>query len=251
MDLTGAGLLVDRSASIANLYAETMDWSKTKEYWHEQRLADRGSRHSAQKIFNIIKGRFQAAGDTLPTIPQLANLYGDCETDRDKAQLTYLYLVHADPLVRFTVHEVLRNQGIEISEWKLDNHRLLKYLQSFRFDNGSSLEYAESTLERWVQGFRSVLFEIGVRNSQYGNEGAPPSLNRIPLLVSAGYSWKEQEEEWQKHPVGWMYLFQPKHHWDQLFDRLSEEPGWTTRQVRNQLFLRPDDDPFTVGGDDG
>lgn len=249
MDLTEAGLLVERTEAIADIYAETLDWSKTKELWHDQRLADRGSRHSAQKIFRVIRSRFQAAGDSLPTIPQLANLYNTCVKARDKAQLTYLYLVHADPLVRFTLHELLRDQGLEVSEWMMDNDLLIKYLEAFRFDDGDSLEYANSTLKRWTQGFRSVLHDVGVRDSPYSNKGHPPGLDRIPLLVTAGYSWKEQEEQWQEHPIGWMYLFQPRHHWDQLFDRLGEDANWTTRHVRNQLLLRPADNPFDVEGD--
>lgn len=249
MDLTEAGLLVDRAETIADIYADTLDWSKTKEAWHDRRLADRGSRHSAQKIFRVIQSRFQAAGDSLPTIPQLADLYKICGKERDKAQLTYLYLVNADPLVRFVLHELLRDQDFETSEWLLDYDRLMSYLDAFRFADGGDLEYAESTLERWAQGFRSVLHDIGVRDSPQSNKGHSPNLGQVPFNVAAGYSWKEQNDHWQEQPIGWMYLFQPRHQWDNLFDRLSHESNWTTRQVRNRIQLRPDDELFYLGGE--
>lgn len=248
MGLTEAGLLVDRAETLANIYAETLDWSETKKEWHDRRVADRASRHSAQKIFRVLRSRFQAAGDSLPSIPQLADLYGACEKERDKAQLTYLYLVHADPLVRYTLLELLRSQGLETSEWMLDYDRLNSYLESFKFEDGSGLRYADSTLERWVQGFRSVVHDIGVRDSQLSDRGHAPGLGRIPFLVAAGYSWKEEGENWQERPIGWMYLFQPRHFWNQLFDRLGKEGNWTTRHFRNQLLLRPIGNPFDLDG---
>lgn len=251
MDLTEAGLLVDRAEAIADLYEDTLDWTKTKEAWHEHRLADRGSRHSAQKIFRALRKRFQAAGDTLPTIPQLARMYEACSKQRDKAQLTYLYLVNADPLVRYVLHELLRDQGLQASEWSLHYDHLTRYLDAFRTKEGAPLDYAGSTLERWAQGFRSVLHDIGVRDSPQSNMGHPPQLGRVPLLVTAGFSWQEQAEDWQSLPLGWAYLFQPRHHWDKLFERLAQEPPWTTRHVRNELLVRPKDDPFEIEGGQG
>lgn len=246
MNLTEAGLLVERSQLISEVYAETLDWGKTKEVWHERRLADRGSRHSSQKIFRILRSRFQAAGDTLPSMPQLSNIYSLCSTERDKAQTTYLFLLNADALIQYTLHELFLDQGTDKAEWDLSRPVILGYLDDFKYKDGSSLDYAGSTKKRWAKGFRSIMKEINVRDSSQSNSGKPPNLGRIPLAVSAGYAWKELGEQWQGCPIGWIYLFQPKNDWEYLFKRLLEEEKWKGREVRNQLHFRPEGDPFEL-----
>ena len=240
VDLTEAGLLVQRTEAIAQLYAKHLDWSVAKEEWHTHRVSGRGSRHSAQKVFRVIRGRLQAPGNVLPNVPQLSRILKACYHERSKAQIIYLYLLEADGLVRFLLSEILDQKGDGLA-WNLSPDRLAGMLERFRYPDGDPLQYAESTLHRWVQGLRSVFREIGVLESPRDREGTTPMLEDVPLLVSAGYSWKKQKEGWQRHPIGWTYLFQSSHHQRSLLERLASNPGWTMRQQRDRTMLVPTD----------
>lgn len=244
-DLTGAGLLVERVELIARLYSEHQSWADAREVWHEQRVSERGSRSSAQKIFRILRRRLQTGASHLPSVVRLAELFDTCQGQRAKAQLVYLYLVEADALVRYVLHELLRESGREVSEWDLNSTRLMGILDRFEDVDGQPLRYAESTRKRWVEGIRSVLHQIGVRKRPYGDEGGVPTLDQEVLLVAAGYSWSKQGDDWQSNPVGLRYLFQPDHHLKTLFDRVNAEPTWETRNFQNRVTLHPAEEPFS------
>ena len=244
-DLTGAGLLVERVELIARLYGEHQSWADAREVWHEQRVSERGSRSSAQKIFRILRRRLQTGASHLPSVVRLAELFNACRGQRAKAQLGYLYLLEADALVRYVLHELIRGSGLEASEWDLNSTRLMGILNRFEDAEGQPLRYAESTRKRWVEGIRSVLHEIGVRKSPYGDEGVVPTLDREVLLVAAGYSWSKQGDDWQANPVGFRYLFQPAHHLETLFDRVNAESTWGMRNFKNHVTLHPAEEPFS------
>ncbi|WP_168210677.1 BrxA family protein [Persicimonas caeni] len=244
-DLTGAGLLVDRVELIARLYKEHQSWAEVREIWHSQRISERGSRGSAQKIFRILRRRLQTGASHLPSVPQLAEILDACRGERAKAQLVYLYLVEADSLVKYVLHEILRDSKPDANQWDLSSDRLMRILDEFRDADGEPLRYATSTRKRLVEGIRSVLHEIGVRKRPYDDEGVVPTLDREVLLVAAGYSWSKEGDRWQSSPVGLLYLFQPVHHLDTLFDRVNADPTWSTRNFQNQVMLHPEDDPFS------
>jgi hypothetical protein len=246
MALTTAGLLPDQMEELVHLYAEELSWNAAAERWHEARSAGRGSRESAQKILKLIRERLNAADDSLPTLRQLDRLLEAESSTTARAQVLYLYLVQADDLVRFVVHALFRDQGWDRPQWDLSKPTVRNYLSGFRYEDGSQLEYADSTLGRWAEGFRSVLREIGVRRSKYGDEGEAPALRDTPLAVAAGHSWHRAGEGWEEAPIGWLYLFQPKDGWRSLRDRLLDLPGWERTQSPRGRTLRPVIDPFSV-----
>jgi hypothetical protein len=237
--LTEAGLLPKRTETAVRLYAETRSWTEVKQQWHEERVHGRGSRGSAQKILRLIQRRLQAGGSTLPSTTDLHALVEECPTTRAKAQLFYFYLVEEDPLVQFVLHHLLRNQGTDREEWQLDTSTIAEYLESFRYEGGSALDYADSTLHRWAQGFRSVLRDIGVIEGKYDEVGRAPSLDFPPVHVGAFYSWNKEGEEWPRRPIGWYYLFQSPARQDALLDRLQASDRWESARVRSQTVLRP------------
>lgn len=243
-DLTTAGLLADRVEAITRLYAEHESWAEVRDVWHSERISERGSRGSAQKIFRILRRRLQAGASHLPSVPRLAEILDVCRGEKPVAQIAYLYLIEADPLVRYVVHELIRQSDRSATEWNLESDRLLQIVASFRDADGAPLQYAASTLERFVQGVRSVLHQIGVRKRPYDDEGVVPTLDREVLLVAAGYSWSKMGDGWQSNPVGLRYLFQPIHHMETLFDRVHAEPAWQTRNFQNRVILHPVDEPF-------
>lgn len=244
MALTTAGLLPKQSHELVRLYAEDLSWEAAGERWHAERRAGRGSRESAQKILHLIRERLNSAGRSLPMLKQLAEILETETSATARAQVLYLYLVEADGLVRFTLHEILRDQGLGRSSWDLSKDRIQSYLRSFRYRDKSQLEYADSTLDRWAEGFRSVLRKIGVREDKYTDQGATPSLNDVPLAVASGYSWYRADDNWEQRPLGWMYLFQPESDWSSLRDRLRDFPIWKESRTPRGNFLRPAGDPF-------
>lgn len=244
--LTTAGLLPRQTEELVRLYAEELSWDGAAERWHEERRASRGSRESAQKILHLIRERLNAADESLPSLRRLADLL-DLETsNRGRSQVLYLYLVEADALVRYVLHALLCDQGLDRPHWDLSKSAIRRYLSAFRYEDGAGLEYADSTLDRWAKGFRSVLYEIGVRESKYANEGVTPLLQKTPLAVSAGFSWHCVGSGWKRAPIGWMYLFQAKDAWPSLRDRLRELPGWEQTQSPRGSALRPVSDPFSA-----
>jgi len=226
------------------LYAEDLSWNAAGERWHAERRAGRGSRESAQKILHLIRQRLNAAGGSLPSLRQLVRILETESSGTARAQVLYLYLIEADGLVQFALHGILREQGLDRSSWELSNDRIRGYLDAFRYRDGSPLEYADSTLNRWIRGFRSVLLDINVREGKYSDRGDTPSLNDGPLAVSSGYSWHQEHDGWEQLPLGWMYLFQPEPDWSSLRARLREFPGWEESRTPRGNYLRPTGDPF-------
>lgn len=244
MALTTAGLLPKQTHELVSLYAEDLSWESAAERWHAERRAGRGSRESAQKILHLIRERLNAAGRSLPTLKRLAEILETETSATARAQVLYLYLVEADGLVRFTLHEILGDQGLDGASWDFSKGRIRSYLSSFRYRDASRLEYADSTLDRWAEGFRSVLRKIGVRESKYADRGGTPSLNDVPLAVASGYSWHRADDDWEQRPLGWMYLFQPESDWSSLRDRLRDFPAWEESRTPRGNYLRPAGDPF-------
>ena len=184
MTLTSAGLMVERTEILAKLYSEHLTWENVKEIWHDKRLGGRGSRESSQKIFSIIKRRLQSGASSLPPIIKLADLLEECQSKQDKAQILFLYLIEFDVLVKYIIHELYNKYGDKPSEWDLNKSKLVKLIKKYKYSDGSSLEYSDSTIKRWVRGFRSLLYEIGFRETKYTNAANPPIINNIPLSIA-------------------------------------------------------------------
>lgn len=246
MSLTEAGLLPDRVEVIARLYTEHHNWATVKEKWHEERMHERGSRGSAQKIFRILKRRLQSGGKQLPSLSELQSLVQKCPTQQAKAQLFYFYLIREDNLFRFVLHEILRQQGIERSEWHLTTDEIVSILDRFEHDDGAGLQYAESTLHRWGQGFRSVLRDIGVLKGPYDENGVVPSVDVPPAHLGALYSWNEEGKDWVEHPIGWVYLFQPPAHQETLLGTIRSSERWTASRLRDETVIAPTDEKKEV-----
>jgi hypothetical protein len=239
VSLTEAGLLPGRVKKIVELYVEHHSWAAVKERWHQDRVHDRGSRGSAQKIYRILKRRLQAGGAVLPSISTLHHLVEECPTARAKAQLFYFYLIRDDNLFRAVLHEVLRHQGLDRDEWSLSTDHIASVLSGYEHVNGEGLGYADSTLRRWAQGFRSVLRDIGVLDGLYDDHGTVPAVDGPPAHLSALYSWEKEGRKWTERPVGWFYLFQPPTHQDLLLDRLQSTSRWTATKLRDERVVEP------------
>src|SRR6056297_3380311 len=89
MDLTMCGLLVERAEQLANLYAEKGNWNDVKEVWFDERLSNRSTRDSSQKIYRVLTSRFKNAPTALPNPSVLPQVFDQCDTSRDKAQILY------------------------------------------------------------------------------------------------------------------------------------------------------------------
>ncbi len=183
MDLTMCGLLIERAEELARLYAEHGNWNDVKEVWFDERLSNRSTRGSSQKIYRILTSRFKNAPASLPNPSDLPSVFEKCRTTQDKAQILHLYLVADDLLVQYVVHEyVARLTEGHTKPLDFSNETLIEILSELEYSDGDSFEYADSTTERWCIGFRSVMRKIGVLESQQSVVGEPPSLGDIPLL---------------------------------------------------------------------
>jgi hypothetical protein len=252
MDLTMCGLLPDRAEEIARLYREHGNWNQVKEIWFEERRANRSTKGSSQKIYRVLSSRFKNAPATLPNPSDLPAVLDTCSSSRDKSQVLYLYLVADDALVRYAIHESARRLVGDFPEpLDFSNETLTSVLNQFEYTDETPFDYADSTTERWCEGLRSVMREIGVLENQQTVVGNPPSLGETPLLVAMGYSYEEGDEEWFESPTGLQYLFQPSARWEELYNRAAETEAWEFVELHGSLQLRPTDEPYssiTSGG---
>ena len=252
MDLTMCGLLVERAEELAQLYADHGNWNDVKEIWFDERLSNRSTRGSSQKIYRVLTSRFKNAPTALPNPSALPSVFDECRTSQDKAQILYLYLVADDSLVRYVVHEYVgRFANGETEPLNFSNETLGQILDQLEYSDGTEFDYADSTTERWCEGFRSVMREIGVLEGQQSTLGEPPSLGDAPLLVSMDYSFGVDNEEWITAPRGLLYLLQPESRWEELFDRAASTDAWEYLEVHGELALRPTDEPYSWVHDGG
>ena len=252
MDLTMCGLLVERAEELAQLYADHGNWNDVKEIWFDERLSNRSTRGSSQKIYRVLTSRFKNAPTALPNPSALPSVFDECRTSQDKAQILYLYLVADDSLVRYVVHEYVgRFANDETEPLNFSNETLGQILDRLEYSDGTEFDYADSTTERWCEGFRSVMREIGVLEGQQSTLGEPPSLGDAPLLVSMDYSFGVDDEEWITAPRGLLYLLQPESRWEELFDRAASTDAWEYLELHGELDLRPTDKPYSWVQDGG
>ncbi|GGJ17143.1 hypothetical protein GCM10008995_28780 [Halobellus salinus] len=246
MDLTMCGLLPERAEEIARLYREHGNWNQVKEIWFEERRANRSTKGSSQKIYRVLSSRFKNAPATLPNPSDLPAVLDTCSSSRDKAQVLYLYLVADDALVRYAVHEYARRLAEDFPDpLDFSNDTLTSVLNQFEYTDETPFDYADSTKERWCEGLRSVMREIGVLENQQMVVGNPPSIGDTPLLVAMGYSYEEGDEEWFESPAGLQYLFQPSARWEELYNRAAETEAWEFVELHGSLQLRPTDEPYS------
>ncbi len=252
MDLTMCGLLVERAEELAQLYADQGNWNDVKETWFNERLSNRSTRDSSQKIYRVLTSRFKNAPTALPNPSTLPTILSDCNTKRDKSQILYLYLIADDPLVRYTVHEYAARVDLGTPDaLDFSNETLVEILSQLEYSDGSSFNYADSTTERWCEGFRSVMREIGVLDGQQAVVGESPSIGRIPLLVAMAYSYDAEDDDWLTAPRGLLYLFQPESRWEELFDRAANTDAWEYLELHGDLNLRPTEEPYSWVGNGG
>lgn len=253
MGLTQCGLLPDRTEKLAKLYNEQGNWNDVKDVWFEERISNRSTRSSSQKIFSVLSSRLKNASASLPKPRTLPKILNSCVTATDKAQVVYFYLVSNDALFGYTVHQYVsrlvngRQKPLDFSD-----ETLKEILYSLEFTDGTTFDYADSTTQRWCEGYRSVMREIGVLESQQTTSGSPPSVGDIPLLVSMGYSYESSNDDWVDAPRGLLYLFQPESRWDELFDRAASTDAWEFIELHGDLRLQPTDDTYAwaESGDD-
>jgi len=84
------------------------NWNDVKERWFDERLSNRSTRGSSQKIYRVLTSRFKTLPHGPPNPSVLPTIFDECQTTRDKAQILYLYLVADDSLVRYVVHEYMK-----------------------------------------------------------------------------------------------------------------------------------------------
>lgn len=245
MNLTMCGLLVEKAEEMAELYATHRDWTTVEDRWFEERRDGRSTRGSSRKVYRVLSSRFKTADRSLPAISRLPSVLDRCEGARDKAQVLYFYLVEDDPLVKFVTHEYVRRlqeRGVDGLDFEQGVVEAL--LDEFHYADGERFDYAESTTARWGEGFRSVMREIDVLETQQALHGQVPNVGETPLLVASGYSWENAGKEWLSRPLGWRYLYQPEQYWDSLAERLGNHPSWEASGIHGELRLQPVDDTY-------
>lgn len=252
MGLTSCGLLPERAEELVRLYREHGTWNEVREVWFDERRANRSTKGSSQKIYQGLTSRFKNAPAALPNPRDLPVVLGACSTPQDKAQVLYPYLVADDSLVRYLVHEYTQRFSVESSrEIDFSNETIMTVLDQFQYADGAVLGYADSTTERWCEGFRSVMRKVGVLESQQTFAGKPPSIGKIPLLVAMGYSYEAGAQNWFESPTGLQYLFQPNERWEELYDRAAATDAWEFIELHGSLQLRPTEEPYSWVSQEG
>lgn len=254
MDLTMCGLLSERAEEIAQLYRDHGTWNEVKDVWFGERRSNRSTRGSSQKIYRVLSSRFKNAPTSLPNPSSLPALFERCSTTREKAQILFLYLVSDDMLVRYTVHEyVQRLQEGRPDALDFADETLIDVLSRLEYSDGTRFDYAESTTQRWCEGFRSVMRDIGVLEDQQAVSGSVPTLDDRALLVGLGHSYEKRDDTWIGSPIGLQYLFQPETRWEELYDRAVQTGAWEFVELQGSRKLQPTDETYAwidTGGDD-
>jgi hypothetical protein len=162
-------------------------------------------------------------------------------------------LVADDALVRYAVHEYSRRLAEGVPEpLDFSDEILVSVLSQFEYRDETSFDYADSTTQRWCEGLRSVMREIGVLESQQTVVGDPPALGDTPLLVATGFSYKKSGEEWFESPTGLQYLLQPSDRWEEFYSRVAETGFWEFVDLYGSLRLQPTDQPYSsITGEGG
>mgnify|MGYP006276090295 CR=1 FL=1 len=239
MSLTTAGLLPEKGEKLVEIYSNEREWDKTKEKWHELRAGKRGSRNSSQTIFGYLKSRLESGEEALPSVEKLYPILQECETDTEKAQILYLYLIEDDALVKHVVSRVMERSSSEKFDFSTESVRAI--LKNIEYEDGQKIEYADSTLDKWIRNFRSVMRDIGVIKSKQSTTGQSPSLGEHALEVSAFYSYKSSSNNWLDNPTGWKLLFQTSNYWESLIKKLAESQSWQLSEPRGERTLKPKD----------
>lgn len=242
MGLTTASLLPEKGERLVEIYSEEKNWDKTKNKWHKLRAGKRGSRNSSQKIFRHLKSRLKSGEEVLPSIENLHLILEDCDSDQEKAQILYLYLLEDDKLAKYVVSKVMDNSSEEEFDFSTENIRSI--LNDIEYHNGQKLDYSDSTLDKWIRNFRSLMRDIGVIKSKQKVVGQSPSLGNQSLEVSAFYSYSLQSDNWLDDPTGWKRLFQTSNYWESLIKSLAESKSWQLSEPRGERKLKPKDSLF-------
>jgi len=155
----------------------------------------------------------------------------------------FFYLLEDDPLVKF----IVTSTSVDFSNGVLMDSTLNRrssnlFSITFHYSDGDEFDYATSTTHRWGEGFRGVMRNIDVIESQQALHGQIPQVGIIPLLVASGYSWETYGKDWLSQPIGWHYLFQQEQYWDSLAERVSEHQvgrraGFTVSCGYNRLMI--------------
>lgn len=254
MTLTQCGLLPGRTEQVAQLYKEQGNWNDVKDRWFEERVSTRSTKNSSRKIFSVIASRLKSSPTSLPKPHALPAVLNNCSMGRYKAQVVYFYLLLDDTLFRYTVYEYIsRLLSGHQNPLDFSDEVLKDILHRLKFTDETNFDYADSTTQRWCEGFRSVMREIGVLKNQQTMSGSPPPVGEIPLLVSVGYSYETGGDDWADGPVGLLYLFQPEKKWAELFDRVGNTGAWELVELHGELQLQPTDETYgwtKTGGDE-
>lgn len=242
MGLTTAGLLPEKGRKLVEIYFEEKDWDRTKKKWHELRAGKRGSRNSSQTVFGYLQSRLISGAEVLPSIENLNRILNNCDSDEEKAQILYLYLLEDDKLVKYVVSKIMEKSSSGEFDFSTENIRAI--MNEMEYQNGQKLDYSDSTLNKWVRNFRSLMRDIGVIKSKQKVVGRSPSLGDQALEVSAFYSYNLQSDSWLDDPNGWRLLFQTPNYCEPLIKRLAESKGWQLSEPRGERKLKPKDEIF-------
>jgi len=241
--LVAASLDPDQTREIAELYNDSEDWNTTNEQWLDERRAERVTIEGSRRSFNAIKPRLQEAGGGLPPLRYLPDILDQCRNQRDQHQVLYCYLVAEDAVFRYVLHEYLVRGGDRgAGHLDFSDSQIIEMLEELQHIGGESLDWAESTKDRWASNFRGVLRSIGVIDSRQGTTGEVPNIGDIPLEVAAYWSWHEEGDEWLVDPFGWRYLFQPEPFWEPQTQRLTKSTRWTSHLAHGRRWYEPVDD---------
>jgi hypothetical protein len=131
---------------------------------------------------------------------------------------------------------------MSVDDLDFSDDRIVELLDEFQHTDGSPLDFAESTKQRWATNFRGSLRSIGMIQSRQGTTGEVPNVGDIPLEIAAYWSWQQLDDEWLQNPIGWRYLFQTQPFWQPQTQRLAKSTRWTTHESHGRLWYEPVDD---------
>jgi len=239
LNLKEAGMMINKTEIICEIFSDQKNWSATKQLWHEEKLGGCGTRDSNQRLFQIIRDRLQNKESILPTVKELNKVFRDCFNKRTKAQIIFLFIVETDILVKYMIHKLYEKQDKNPGNWNLSKKELLNTIIRIELSNGKRIKYAESSLKKWVSSFRGLMWEIGFLNSPNGNTGSPPVIGDKALEVIAYYSWNKMGPEWTDFPIGFYYLLQAQSNWEVLWKRIKYYDAWQEKNLQGKLNIEP------------
>ena len=159
--LVHCGLVMSETEQLLHYYVDSgEDWSRVRESVLSRNLLGKQSKNRARHIFEVVQHRYKEAPEWLPPTAFVSKFYNASISERAKKQIGLTYVAADDPLLRkmlFTFRNDFQKEALAPRDTVIiqEMHKVLDR-------ENVDLDWSPSMEQRWAQGFRSILRQVGI-----------------------------------------------------------------------------------------